>query len=360
MLTTRFMNGNYTDEYDPTIEDSYRKQCTVDDMTCVVEILDTAGQEEYAAMRDYQIRSGDCFVVVYSITDVQSLHEAEIIAKKIFLIKETRQVPIVLVGNKCDLTTRQVATKTGMELARSLHSGFYESSARENIKVDAIFAQCIRRMKRLQMHAALRTEGRSSLYQKHGKSLAGTRSWIPGLRSKDKTESMLPTHQSLPDHAIGTYTSVQDWKQQQRSQTEPIPQPTKRKTTGASDTPTSSKRRSTGRSDGLSGQDIVATPSGFSYDIDRAVPLARSVERRPTPDSGYASSGKNHSANRKRSTKSKHGYRSRVDNSSSRSPPRHHDGTHSYRSRNLDMNKDKELPPIGKRRLRGDSSCTIL
>lgn len=39
-------------EYDPTIEDSYRKQVTIDDETCLLDILDTAGQEEYSAMRD--------------------------------------------------------------------------------------------------------------------------------------------------------------------------------------------------------------------------------------------------------------------------------------------------------------------
>ncbi len=35
------------DEYDPTIEDSYRKQVVIDGETCLLDILDTAGQEEY-------------------------------------------------------------------------------------------------------------------------------------------------------------------------------------------------------------------------------------------------------------------------------------------------------------------------
>lgn len=44
--------------YDPTIENSYRKQVNIDDETCMLDILDTAGQEEYSAMRDQYIRSG--------------------------------------------------------------------------------------------------------------------------------------------------------------------------------------------------------------------------------------------------------------------------------------------------------------
>lgn len=35
--------------YDPTIEDSYRKQVVIDDQPCILEVLDTAGQEEYTA-----------------------------------------------------------------------------------------------------------------------------------------------------------------------------------------------------------------------------------------------------------------------------------------------------------------------
>lgn len=34
------------------LEDSYRKQVTIDGDTCLLDILDTAGQEEYSAMRD--------------------------------------------------------------------------------------------------------------------------------------------------------------------------------------------------------------------------------------------------------------------------------------------------------------------
>ena len=38
---------SFIDEYDPTIEDSYRKQVVIDGETCLLDILDTAGQEEY-------------------------------------------------------------------------------------------------------------------------------------------------------------------------------------------------------------------------------------------------------------------------------------------------------------------------
>ena len=55
-LTIQLIQNHFIDEYDPTIEDSYRKQVTIDEETCLLDILDTAGQEEYSAMRD-QVRA---------------------------------------------------------------------------------------------------------------------------------------------------------------------------------------------------------------------------------------------------------------------------------------------------------------
>lgn len=47
-LTIQLIQNHFIDEYDPTIEDSYRKQVTIDEETCLLDILDTAGQEEYS------------------------------------------------------------------------------------------------------------------------------------------------------------------------------------------------------------------------------------------------------------------------------------------------------------------------
>jgi GTPase KRas protein len=68
-LTIQLIQNHFIDEYDPTIEDSYStfyqkfslltsvgKQVTIDDETCLLDILDTAGQEEYSAMRDQYMR----------------------------------------------------------------------------------------------------------------------------------------------------------------------------------------------------------------------------------------------------------------------------------------------------------------
>jgi small GTP-binding protein len=47
-LTIQFIQSHFVDEYDPTIEDSYRKQCVIDEEVALLDVLDTAGQEEYS------------------------------------------------------------------------------------------------------------------------------------------------------------------------------------------------------------------------------------------------------------------------------------------------------------------------
>jgi len=63
------------EKYDPTIEDFYRKEIEVDGSPSVLEILDTAGTEQFASMRDLYIRNGQGFVIVYSITNSQTFQD---------------------------------------------------------------------------------------------------------------------------------------------------------------------------------------------------------------------------------------------------------------------------------------------
>lgn len=53
-------------------QDSYRKQVVIDGETCLLDILDTAGQEEYSAMRDQYMRTGEGFLCVFAINNSKS------------------------------------------------------------------------------------------------------------------------------------------------------------------------------------------------------------------------------------------------------------------------------------------------
>ena len=54
-LTIQFVQSHFVDEYDPTIEDSYRKQCVIDDVSAWLDVLDTAGQDEYRYIYSYSL-----------------------------------------------------------------------------------------------------------------------------------------------------------------------------------------------------------------------------------------------------------------------------------------------------------------
>ena len=69
----------FVTDYDPTIEDSYTKQCVIDDKVAKLDILDTAGQEEFSAMREQYMRSGEGFLLVFAVTDRASFEEVQLL-----------------------------------------------------------------------------------------------------------------------------------------------------------------------------------------------------------------------------------------------------------------------------------------
>ncbi|KAI9821515.1 MAG: Ras GTPase [Phylliscum demangeonii] len=148
-LTIQLIQSHFVDEYDPTIEDSYRKQCMIDEEVALLDVLDTAGQEEYSAMREQYMRTGEGFLLVYSITSRQSFEEIVTFQQQILRVKDRDYFPIIVVGNKCDLESeRQVAKQEGEALARRFGCKFIETSAKSRINVDNCFYEIVREIRR--------------------------------------------------------------------------------------------------------------------------------------------------------------------------------------------------------------------
>eukprot|EP00026_Physarum_polycephalum_P001882 Phypoly_transcript_01885.p1 GENE.Phypoly_transcript_01885~~Phypoly_transcript_01885.p1 ORF type:complete len:979 (+),score=188.07 Phypoly_transcript_01885:120-3056(+) len=132
-----------------TLSQKARSAYVDDNQTCLLDILDTAGQEEYSAMRDQYYRTGQGFLLVYSITSRSSFDEARYIHEQILRVKDSDSVPIILVGNKIDLDSeRQVSSREGQDLARALGCSFIETSAKTRMNVEEAFFDLVREIPR--------------------------------------------------------------------------------------------------------------------------------------------------------------------------------------------------------------------
>ncbi|PNY28582.1 Ras-related protein RSR1 [Tolypocladium capitatum] len=148
-LTAQFVHNEWIESYDPTIEDSYRTQLQVDGRPVVLEILDTAGTEQFVAMRDLYMKAGQGFLLVFSITSPSSLTELAGLRDEIIRIKDDENVPMVIVGNKADLEeTRLIPRAKGFSISQKWGAPYYEASARTRTNVDEVFVDLCRQMLR--------------------------------------------------------------------------------------------------------------------------------------------------------------------------------------------------------------------
>ena len=146
----------------------------------MLEVLDTAGQEDYVSLRDQWIRDGEGFVLVYSISSRTSFTQLKSFYNQIRRVKEYcgspsypgspavesyGPPPVMLVGNKCDrVTEREVSTQEGIALARELGCEFVEASAKNCVNVEKAFYDVVRQLRRQRLSAG----GRGSDRKNHG------------------------------------------------------------------------------------------------------------------------------------------------------------------------------------------------
>nr|XP_020464005.1 ras-related protein R-Ras [Monopterus albus]XP_020464006.1 ras-related protein R-Ras [Monopterus albus] len=150
-LTIQFIQSYFVSDYDPTIEDSYTKICTVDGKETRLDILDTAGQEEFGAMREQYMRSGEGFLLVFALNDRGSYHEVQKFHTQILRVKDRDDFPMVLVGNKADLEQQKVIPREDAQaFARENKIHYMEASAKNRYNVDESFLELVRIIRRFQ------------------------------------------------------------------------------------------------------------------------------------------------------------------------------------------------------------------
>lgn len=153
----RFVYDEFEESYDPTKADSYRKRFP-DPLHptkhCEIDILDTAGQEEYAAIRDNYYRSAEGFILVYSIDDRGSFGAMEDFRAQIIRSLNDPNPPLLLVANKCDLNP-MITEEEALNLLDKWTGNNKESltkwrevSAKTNAGINEIFSEIVKLIQR--------------------------------------------------------------------------------------------------------------------------------------------------------------------------------------------------------------------
>ncbi|KAK0193624.1 P-loop containing nucleoside triphosphate hydrolase protein [Armillaria mellea] len=150
----RYIRDVFIDYYDPTIEEAYQRDVHLDGQLSTLEILDTAGAEQFTSLNEVYIQAGLGFVLVFSLTQEASLKEVDHLRQQIYGIKGgDTDIPIVVVGTKLDLVNeREVQKGYIQDLANRWDHPFYETSAKRNWHVSDVFEDLLRQMRKKYPH----------------------------------------------------------------------------------------------------------------------------------------------------------------------------------------------------------------
>lgn len=142
----RYADDSFTSAFVSTVGIDFKvKTVFRRDKRVKLQIWDTAGQERYRTITTAYYRGAMGFLLMYDITNEESFNAVQ---DWLFQIKihACSQTPIILVGNKSDrrsLATFNVTENAGKTMASKLGLEFFETSAKENINVKAVFERLV-------------------------------------------------------------------------------------------------------------------------------------------------------------------------------------------------------------------------
>ena len=129
-----------------------------------LDILDTAGQEQFKALRNHWILEAHAFVLVYCVNSETTFKAAEETYATICRQREDMRLDLVLVANKIDLaqSQHQVSYEQGKQLADKWGVPFFQTSAKTGNNVTEVFHEVIRELRK-------EKEGATYVFDEHGK-----------------------------------------------------------------------------------------------------------------------------------------------------------------------------------------------
>uniref|UniRef100_A0A8C7KSH8 GTP-binding protein Rheb n=1 Tax=Oncorhynchus kisutch TaxID=8019 RepID=A0A8C7KSH8_ONCKI len=135
-LTIQFVEGQFVDSYDPTIENTFTKMITINGQEYHLQLVDTAGQDEYSIFPQTYSIDINGYILVYSVTSNKSFEVVQVIHEKLLDM-------VGKIGVLCFVCPRVISCEEGKALADSWNAAFMESSAKENQTAVEVFKTMI-------------------------------------------------------------------------------------------------------------------------------------------------------------------------------------------------------------------------
>src|SRR3990167_2954737 len=139
----RYMNGTFSDKYDPSTGEDYRLPIDLGECQFGMHIIDAIGaNSETFPMTECFLMTCSAIGFVYSITSPQSFEWVPVGMEKIRRLRDSDTPFIaIIIANKADLEhSRKISVEDGIMLAEKYNALYIEASAKFNINVGRIFA----------------------------------------------------------------------------------------------------------------------------------------------------------------------------------------------------------------------------
>ncbi|XP_015928756.1 ras-related protein Rap-1 [Parasteatoda tepidariorum] len=141
-IVCQFLYERFPLDHIPTVEEMHKTVYDISGSKLSLDLLDTSGSFQFPAMRELAIKTCDAFVLVYAINDAESFQYVCFLRDLIYELRPNEtKIPIVIVGNKCDLEESRAVSKDITESVVTIdwENGFVEASAKENFNIVEIF-----------------------------------------------------------------------------------------------------------------------------------------------------------------------------------------------------------------------------
>lgn len=178
-LLLRFADNIFSDAFIATVGVNFKiRTVNIDDKTASLQIWDTAGKDRFKTMTSSFYRGAHGIMLVYDVTDMESFQHIET------WIDEIKKYgggdsPMILVGNKSDMSTNRVVTYTmGKKYAEALGILFMETSAKSSVNVETLFMSLTSEVKSEVVQGKLDITSGGSVIVRNTSSVNKKRSWI--------------------------------------------------------------------------------------------------------------------------------------------------------------------------------------